>query len=133
MISGFFDPFHFGHLEFIKEAARLGSYLIVIVSSDKQALMKKGRINEPLEYRAEILDLVLRGLEIEHQVYINIFDKETTFVAQALRKLKPTIFCRGSDKTLEDMPLEEKTVCDELGIQIVHIQSPVQAHSSEFV
>ena len=34
-------------------------------------------------------------------------------VAEALRALKPNVFCRGTDKTIEDMPVAEKRVCKE--------------------
>ena len=40
-ISGYFDPIHIGHLEYIKMARELGDYLIVIVNNDKQAYLKK--------------------------------------------------------------------------------------------
>ena len=43
-ISGYFDPIHIGHLEYIKMARELGDYLIVIVNNDKQAALKKGKV-----------------------------------------------------------------------------------------
>ena len=41
-VSGYFDPLHIGHLEYLEMAKQLGDKLIVIVNNDKQALLKKG-------------------------------------------------------------------------------------------
>ena len=42
-VSGYFDPFHVGHLEYFKNAKALGDYLVVIVNNDQQATLKKGK------------------------------------------------------------------------------------------
>ena len=34
-ISGYFDPIHVGHLEYIEMSKNLGDYLIVIVNNNK--------------------------------------------------------------------------------------------------
>ena len=41
--SGYFDPLHVGHLECLELASKLGDKLIVIVNSDLQAKLKKGK------------------------------------------------------------------------------------------
>ena len=40
-VSGYFDPLHVGHLEYLKLAKSLGDYLIVIVNSNSQCKIKK--------------------------------------------------------------------------------------------
>ena len=42
-ISGYFDPIHVGHLEYIEMSKNLGDYLIVIVNNNKQCVLKKGK------------------------------------------------------------------------------------------
>ena len=39
-ISGYFDPIHVGHLEYISEAKKLGDKLIVIVNNNHQCVLK---------------------------------------------------------------------------------------------
>ena len=41
-VSGYFDPLHVGHIEYLEMAAQLGDELIVIVNNDRQAALKKG-------------------------------------------------------------------------------------------
>ena len=37
VISGFFNPLHIGHIEYLELAKKQGEYLVVIVNNDKQA------------------------------------------------------------------------------------------------
>ena len=43
-ISGYFDPIHVGHLEYIEMSKKLGDYLIVIVNNNKQCVHKHNKI-----------------------------------------------------------------------------------------
>tara|TARA_B100000809_G_C15014040_1_gene486015 strand:+ start:497 stop:937 length:441 start_codon:yes stop_codon:yes gene_type:complete len=40
IISGYFNPLHTGHLDYIKSASALGDKLVVIVNNDKQVELK---------------------------------------------------------------------------------------------
>ncbi len=41
-VSGAFDPIHVGHIRYIREAAKLGDRLVVILNKDDFLLRKKG-------------------------------------------------------------------------------------------
>ena len=41
--SGYFDPIHVGHIEYLELASKLGDRLVVIVNNDNQAILKKGK------------------------------------------------------------------------------------------
>ena len=43
VVSGYFDPVHVGHLEYLKLAKDLGDKLIVIVNNDLQRALKKSK------------------------------------------------------------------------------------------
>ena len=53
--SGYFDPLHIGHVEYLEKAKSLGDELIVILNTDKQAIMKKGFVFMPEKEREQIL------------------------------------------------------------------------------
>ena len=40
VISGYFNPIHTGHLDYIKAASKLGDRLVVIVNNDEQVKLK---------------------------------------------------------------------------------------------
>mgnify|MGYP003153944359 CR=1 FL=1 len=43
IVSGYFDPLHVGHLEYLRMASKLGDKLVVIINNDEQAKLKKGK------------------------------------------------------------------------------------------
>ena len=109
--SGYFDPLHKGHLDYLKEAKKLGDKLIVIVNNDFQASLKKGRSFIPEDQRLAIV----KSLACVDEVFLSIdMDKS---VCKSLEHLKPTIFAKGGDRTAGEIP--EGFICNKLGIKII--------------
>ena len=54
-VSGGFDPLHSGHIEYFKEAKKLGDKLVVGLNSDQWLVNKKGKPFMPFEERAAIV------------------------------------------------------------------------------
>ena len=109
--SGYFDPLHVGHLECLELAKQLGDKLIVIVNSDLQAELKKGKSFMKQEDRMKIIS----ALKCVDEVFLSI-DKDKS-QCDSLRYLKPNIFAKGGDRMSDEIP--ESRVCKELGIMIV--------------
>ena len=42
IVSGYFDPLHVGHIEYLKMAKSMGDTLVVIVNNHEQCKKKKG-------------------------------------------------------------------------------------------
>ena len=110
-VSGYFDPFHIGHLEYLEKSKKLGDYLFVIVNSDHQAKLKKGKSFMPAIERLKII----RSLKCVDSAIIAI-DKDRT-VCQTLRHICPDIFTNGGDQNNNTIP--EIEVCNELNIDLV--------------
>ena len=110
-VSGYFDPFHVGHLEYLEKSKKLGDYLFVIVNNDKQAKMKKGKSFMPEKERLKII----RNLKCVDSAIIAV-DKDRT-VCESLRIVCPDIFTNGGDQNNNTIP--EISVCKELGIDLV--------------
>ena len=109
--SGYFDPLHVGHIECLELAKQLGDKLIVIVNSDFQAKLKKGKLFMNQDDRMKII----ASLKCVDEVFLSI-DKDKS-QCESLRHLKPTIFAKGGDRTSGEIP--EAKVCKELNIQII--------------
>ncbi len=107
LVSGFFDPLHDGHLDYLEGAREYGE-VVVALNSDQCAIRKKGYVFMPWEVRAR----VLRALSIVHDVIS--FDDSDGTVCEALRRIKPDYFANGGDRTTPDE--REHKVCQELGI-----------------
>lgn len=44
LVGGCFDILHYGHIHFLREAKKLGDYLVVILESDKRIKKLKGNL-----------------------------------------------------------------------------------------
>ena len=110
-VSGYFDPIHVGHLEYLKMAKDLGDYLIVIVNNDYQSNLKKGKSFMNELDRVEIV----KALKLVDEVFLSI-DKDRT-VCKSLEKLKPDIFANGGDRSTEEIP--EAEVCVNFNIKMI--------------
>ena len=110
-ISGYFDPLHVGHLEYINKAKELGDYLVVIVNNNLQCKLKKGKFFMDEKDRVEIV----KNLKSVDEVFLSI-DKDKT-VSKSLEKLKPSVFANGGDRKNYEIP--ESKICKKYGIKII--------------
>ena len=112
--SGYFDPLHIGHVEYLERAKKLGGKLIVIVNNDKQTVLKKGYEFMPFKERLTIV----KSLSCVDEVFPSV-DKELP-VIESIRKLTDEkgelhIFAKGGDRF--DYEIPEGQICKELGIE----------------
>jgi cytidyltransferase-like protein len=110
-ISGYFDPIHVGHLEYIIEAKKLGDKLIVIVNNNHQCVLKKGKPFMDENDRVRIVS----SIKYVDEVFLSI-DKDKT-VCKSLEKIKPDIFANGGDRKNYEVP--ESVVCNKYNIEII--------------
>jgi cytidyltransferase-like protein len=108
IVSGYFGPFHNGHLDMFEAARERSGYLIVIVNNDRQQILKKGRVIQHDEVRARII----RALRVVDEVYIAVEDGpgiDATF--DVIRSDYPDTeleFCNGGDRRdINALPVEE--------------------------
>lgn len=112
--SGYFDPLHVGHLDYLKTARLLGDQLIVIVNNDEQTKLKKGSFFMPAEERVKIL----KHLDMIDKVIISMDrDRTVTKTIRYIHKLFANesdifIFANGGD--VSSCP--EEAICKKLGM-----------------
>lgn len=109
-VSGYFDPLHVGHLDYINKASKLGDKLIVIVNNDAQSELKKGKSFMKDTERCEIM----RNIKAVDFVVLSS-DKDRS-VCKTLEQVNPDIFCNGGDQSNDCL---EKEVCEKLNIKMV--------------
>lgn len=110
-VSGYFDPVHIGHLEYLKLAKKFGEKLIVIVNNNHQCVLKKGKAFMDEADRVEIV----RCLKMVDEVFLSI-DKDKT-VCASLEFLKPDIFANGGDRSTKEVP--ETSICKKYNIEMI--------------
>ena len=110
-VSGYFDPIHVGHVEYINNAKKLGDWLIVIVNNNKQCALKKGKHFMDEKDRV----LIVKNIKAVDEVFLSIDDDKT--VCKSLKEVNPDVFANGGDRKNYEIP--ESIVCKENNIEII--------------
>jgi cytidyltransferase-like protein len=113
--SGYFNPLHLGHLEYLELAKLLGEKLIVIVNNDNQVKLKGGFPFMNQEDRIRIIG----ALKCVDEVFLSIdYDKSVcNSIEYLVKNREANIFAKGGDRLIDNIP--EKKICEELGVQII--------------
>jgi len=119
IISGYFNPLHIGHIQYIQGAKALGDKLLVIVNNDEQQLLKKGKIIMEESDRCNIV-AALRDVD---NVVLSIDSDPTvcetiSYIARNLKDTNQLIFANGGDRdSSKEVP--ETFICRKYGIKMV--------------
>jgi rfaE bifunctional protein nucleotidyltransferase chain/domain len=123
--NGVFDILHVGHLRYLQEARNLGDALLIAVNSDSSVKRLKGD-SRPLitaDERAEMLD----GLSCVD--YVTFFETDTP--VPLIEIIKPSIYCKGGDYTVESLP--ETPVVQSYGGKVVILGFTVGRSTSRLI
>lgn len=110
-VSGYFDPIHVGHLDYLEMSKKLGDKLVVIVNSNSQCVLKKGKPFMDEKDRVRIV----AALNIVDDVFLSIDNDKT--VCKSLEAIKPDIFANGGDRSTSEVP--EFVICDKYNIEMI--------------
>tara|TARA_Y100000034_G_C6897105_1_gene413835 strand:- start:1553 stop:1975 length:423 start_codon:yes stop_codon:yes gene_type:complete len=127
--SGYFNPLHKGHVEFLTKAKALGEQLLVIVNSDAQVKIKGSK---PFMKEEERL-IIIEALKVVDKALVSL-DKDgsqcaTLQVLLEQQKGKKLCFANGGDRHIGDIP--EAKICEEYGVELVDgLGEKIQSSSS---
>lgn len=123
--NGCFDVLHIGHIRFLKKARMMGNMLVVGLNSDESVRELKGD-SHPVFNEKERAEM-LKSLIWVDSVFIFNEKRATKF----LRALKPDIWAKGGDYTLETLDMREKQAVLESGGNILIIPTQSEWSSSK--
>jgi cytidyltransferase-like protein len=112
LISGAFNPLHFGHLLLLRDASKFGK-VIVALNSDEWIIQNKGYLLFDFETRKSLLE------ECEYVSEVISFDDSEGDAVYALFEVRPTYFGNGGSATSHSLPEVEMRVCEYLEIEPV--------------
>ena len=125
--NGCFDILHSGHVTYLQEARKLGDVLVVGLNSDTSvtAIKGPGRPIVPEAQRAQVLAALS---SVDHVV---VFDDTTT--VRPLEALRPDVYVKGGDYTLDTINQDERAVVEGYGGEIVIIPAVPDMSTSRIV
>jgi rfaE bifunctional protein nucleotidyltransferase chain/domain len=115
LTNGVFDLLHTGHLHALQEARRLGDALIVALNADSSVRALKGPLR-PVQSESERA-FALAALAC---VDLVVIFRQPRLTAEILA-LRPDIYAKSGDYTLEKLDREERTALESVGTQIVFL------------
>lgn len=119
MVDGGFDPIHAGHIAYFRAASELGLPVLCNVSGDRWVSRKHAPLLPQAE-RAAIIDAV-RFVDWTH-----CSDGATV---EVLRIAQPRFYAKGADWKGR-LPADEVTACDELGIEVVFLDTVLNSSTA---
>jgi len=132
IISGYFNPIHTGHLDYIEGAKQRCDLLYVIVNSDRQVDIKGSK-----QFMDEVSRLrILRALVYVNKAMVSIDDDST--VCRSIKSIhkqycddpfvSDIYFMNGGDRGQGTVP--EAEVCEELDIKMIYNVGGIKTESS---
>lgn len=133
IVSGYFNPLHYGHVEYINAAKQNCDYLIVVINSDYQRQLKGSKEFMDENHRKNII----KNLKSVDDVFISIdTDKTQCETLKHLRneyKDNDLIFFNSGDRKGLNLEISESTVCKHFNIKEWILDLPKIYSSSELL
>jgi rfaE bifunctional protein nucleotidyltransferase chain/domain len=115
LTNGVFDLLHPGHISYLEAARRLGGrngVLLVALNSDRSVRELKGKLRPILTERLRAYDLAqLRSVD-------GIFIFRRKRLNREIEALKPDIYCKAGDYTIERLDPDERAALKKVGARI---------------
>ena len=111
--NGCFDILHVGHVRYLKKTKSLADYSIVMLNSDSSVKQIKGP-ERPInceQDRAEILSALI------YVDYVVLFEESSP--AKLLEAIRPDIYTKGADYTLETLPEKDVVVRNNIKVEFI--------------
>lgn len=111
--NGCFDIIHVGHIKYLQATKSLADFSIVMLNSDASVKILKGAsrpINNEKD-RAEVLT-ALSCVD-----YVVLFNEKSP--AKLLEEIKPDIYTKGADYTLETLPERDIVIKNNIEVKFI--------------
>ncbi len=112
MTNGCFDLLHVGHISYLQKAKTLGDELWVLINSDDSVRALKGP-TRPIESEAERAYCLAALSCIDRIVIFN-----SPRIVEEIQLLKPDIYTKAGDYTIETLHQGERQAFESVGSQI---------------
>lgn len=111
--NGCFDILHIGHVRYLKETKKFADYSIVLINSDKSVKTIKGE-NRPINNESDRAELLTYLNCVD---YVVLFEQNSP--AELLEKIKPDVYTKGADYSLETLPEKDVVLRNNIKVEFI--------------
>ena len=110
--NGCFDLLHVGHVRYLQAARALGDALLVAVNGDASVRALKGPAR-PINNEQDRAEVLAALACVDHVVLFH-----TERVSEIVRAIRPHIYAKGGDYTVDSLDPGERAALAEVGAEI---------------
>src|SRR5260370_27590460 len=110
--NGCFDILHVGHVRYLETAKELGGRLVIGLNSDRSVQALKG-VGRPINDEADRAEVLAALAAVDHVIIFN-----EPRVTGRVKELRPHVYTKGGDYTIDSLNPEEVASLHEAGAQI---------------
>jgi D-glycero-beta-D-manno-heptose 1-phosphate adenylyltransferase len=110
--NGCFDLLHAGHVRYLASARQLGDILVVGLNGDASVRELKGE-GRPLNSEEDRSEVIAALGAVD---YVIVFDEKRA--ANLMREVRPQIYAKGGDYTVNSLDPDEVAALKEIGARI---------------
>lgn len=110
--NGCFDLLHVGHVRYLQAARVFGDALLVAVNGDASVRGLKGA-GRPINNEADRAEVLAALASVD---FVTIFHAER--VTDLIRKIRPHVYAKGGDYTIDTLDTEEVAALRQVGTEI---------------
>ena len=111
--NGCFDILHIGHARYLNETKKFADFSIVLLNSDKSVKLIKGN-DRPINNESDRAELLTFLSCVD---YVVLFEENSP--RELLEKIRPDVYTKGADYTLETLP--EREIVERNNIRVEFI------------
>jgi FAD synthetase len=117
LVGGCFDILHYGHVQFLKEAKKLGDYLIVALESDETTKRLKGP-GRPIHNQRERRE-ILESLKFVDEVISLPEMKNNNDYKNLVTKIRPFVIAITEGDSIKDI---KENLAESVGAKLVEVK-----------
>lgn len=111
--NGCFDILHVGHVRYLQKTKEFADYSIVMLNSDKSVKLIKGD-DRPINCEADRAEILTSLSSVD---YVVLFEEKSP--AKLLEAIKPDIYTKGADYTLDTLPEKDVVIRNNIKVEFI--------------
>lgn len=111
--NGCFDILHIGHAKYLQKTKELADFSIVMLNSDSSVKRIKGE-DRPINNQNDRAELLTYLSCVD---YVVLFEQDSP--RELLEKIKPDVYTKGADYTLEALPERDVVLKNNIRVEFI--------------